>query len=218
MSSLFYKQWRQYFQMPISQRVEQLTLPAFRLYGLLCRMMNESTANTIELSTQQISRLTKIRDRKTIAKARQELKANGLIEARRFGGGVFAHTMLNENGGRISVPKGHKGVRRYLPDALTTVADSTLKERTMLGSAGSGSPSVVNPSSGGNEPIDQVNKFPATECRLHGSAHHWRRPDGTLICDQCHPNPHESNPHHNAPDPALKPIFRQPTAKDLDFR
>jgi hypothetical protein len=193
MSSLIYGQWKQYFQVPIADRVERLTIHAYRLYGLLCRMMNESSAVVIELTNAEITVRTGITDHKTIKNARRELADARLVELHRGFLGVYSFVMLSESGVPIEPPKGRKGIRHFTfgkslnpvpPDPLLPPTATTLPGRTVA------------------------------RCYVHRrETEHWEQ-HGALVCNECHPNPNV--PESSAPK-SDRAFFRQPTAKELGF-
>jgi hypothetical protein len=119
MSNLIYGEWRQYYQVPyLPDDIERrLSLAAYRYYTFLCRAMNTHSATELHFSNEEISALTGIRDHKTLSKARSELQLCGLVDCRKVPPGIYAHTMLNEQGEPMPAPANRKGVRHY--DAKT---------------------------------------------------------------------------------------------------
>ena len=51
MSSLLHGRFKQYFQMPIDERVEGLSPAGYRYYGFLCREMNARSAFNLSTVT-----------------------------------------------------------------------------------------------------------------------------------------------------------------------
>jgi len=195
MSNLIYGRWKQYFQMPIADRVEHLSPHAYRIYGLLCRIMNESSAVVIEMTNAEMAGHTGIRDHKTLKKARQELTDARLVELRRGPVGVYGFVMLSESGAPIEPPKGRKGVRHFKSAISITPAPQL-------------PPKPPQPST--NATVAQTTRYCYTHRR---KTEHWEC-EGQLICEECHPNPNEPEP----PAPNVDAVpFRQPTAKELGF-
>jgi hypothetical protein len=200
MSNLLFGQWRQYYQMPcLPESIERsLSCAAFRYYGFLCREMNRRSATELHYSNADIARGTAIKDHKTLAKARRELHAAGLVNCdRRVPPGVYIHIMLNKSGDRIPPPSGRKGIARYEPrKGLRSVPAAKEMPATA-------------PRAGVNE------NGTVPRCSVHGQAEHWGR-NGDLVCEGRHPNP---NPpvHLLSESSTHLSTFSPPSAKDLGF-
>jgi len=177
MSSLIHGRWKQYFQMPIAASVENLSPPAFRLYGFLCREMNVRSAVEQQYSNAEIASATRLRDHKTISKARCELRGAGLVDWHRVPPGVYAYVMLDQYGIPIPAPKDRKGVRRYVSNQARTPKRPALEP---------------SPPEAAQAPrVTCSTESPPTEirhCRTHGPCEHWLRGED-WVCDRCHPNP-----------------------------
>jgi hypothetical protein len=197
MSSLIYRQWRQYFQMPISGAVERLSLGAYRLYGLLCRTMNEQSAVVIELSNAEIVERTGIKEHRTIKKIRRELSDAGLVKTFKVPPGVYAFVMLNESGSPIPAPEGRKGVRRYSPRAQSVRPSGERAPASQPASVAPVATEKRKPDCRAIEPLPETSR-----CPTHGPAPHWRRKGGGLVCELCHPDPD---------------AFGPPTAREIGF-
>jgi len=195
MSNLIARQWRQYFQVPIAEAVETLSLAAFRLYGFLCKEMNNRSAVELQFSNAQIAAATRLKDHKTICKARCELRTAGLIKFHKVPPGVFAYIMLSECGRPIPAPKDRKGVRRY--SGTEEPRETALIERLITRSCKEQEASL---------------RLSARErpCHTHGLCEHWLRGED-WICARCHPNPTDLGPLTDG-------TFRPPTAKELGFK
>ena len=197
MSSLIYGQWKQYFQMPIADRVERLSVPAYRVYGLLCRVMNESSAVVIYLTNAEMAERTGIKDPKTLKKVRQELADARLVELRRELLGVYGFAMLSESGVPIEAPKGRKGIRHFRPGKSVEAAPQVPSEPPQP---------LASP---------MVLQRILLRCYVHRrETEHWLREGGDPVCNECHPNPSVPAPSASKADPAF---LRQPTAKELGF-
>jgi len=172
--------------MPITERVEKLSLPSYRFYGFLCREMNARSACQLAYSNAEIAEHTRIKDPKTIDKARRELQSVRLIECRQVPPGVYLHVMLDQVGDPIPPPPDRKGIRHY--SALTT--KKAWKPR-------------INPV---QQQDLSVSIPPTTEataarrCHTHGLVSHWKR-GGDWLCESCHLNPHLEG-HSNPPTAA----------------
>jgi hypothetical protein len=173
MSSLIYRQWKQYFQMPIDKRVENLSPSAYRLYGLLCREMNCRSAVELRYTNAEIARITQIKDHKTIRKARRELEGAGLIRVVKVPPGVCAYIMLNESGGAIPAPKDRRGIRDHSSHHATHAQSRTAHVKSTK-----------------DLPISRATE---QNCGTHGNCEHWLR-DGDWLCEKCHPNPNKPIP------------------------
>ncbi len=192
MSSLFYRRWKQYFQMPIAESVERLSLSGYRYYGFLCREMNVHSAVELHYSNAEIAQATEIKDHKTISKVRNELQTARLIECHTVPPGVYAHIMLDQNGGRIPAPEGRTGIRRYVSNKrVRTTPDNEPATPAISSTAESSHPGA---SISTTETQTKV-------CRTHGRAIHWKR-GREWLCETCHPNPHD---------------FCPPTASEVGF-
>jgi hypothetical protein len=178
MSNLIYSRWKQYFQIPITESVERLSLSAYRYYGFLCREMNIHSATDLRYSAAEIAGATGIKDRKTITKARTELEAVCLIRCRKVPPGVYAHVMLDESGNPIPAPKDRKGIRHYEADKAAAWHN---------GRAHSSEQPIAILAEAKSPPITAQNT--TRECRTHGMAPHWKRGEDWL-CESCHQNPH----------------------------
>jgi hypothetical protein len=193
MSSLFYGRWKQYFQMPIAESVEHLSLSGYRYYGFLCREMNVHSAVDLRYSNAEIAQATGIKDHKTIGGARNELQAARLIKCYTVPPGVYAHVMLDQSGDPIPAPKDRKGIRHY-------PSDKAAARKNVRGHM-SEQPAAT---------LAETKSLPITaqtttrECRTHGLVPHWKRGEDWL-CESCHPNPHPSERWHS------------PTAKEIGF-
>jgi hypothetical protein len=203
MSNLLSGQWGQYYQMPcLPESIERsLSCAAFRYYGLLCREMNRRSATELHYSNADVARGTGIKDHKTLAKARRELHAAGLVNCdRRAPPGVYIHIMLNKSGDRIPPPTGRRGIARYEP---RKGSGNTPKPKEMLATA------QPRPGAGVNE------NGTVARCPVHGQAEHWGR-NGDVVCERCHPNP---NPpvHLLSESSTHLSTFSPPSAKDLGF-
>ena len=195
MSSLIYGQWKQYFQMPIADRVEHLSIHAYRVYGLLCRMMNQSSAVVIELTNAEITQRTSITDHKTIKNVRRELADARLVELRRGLLGVYGFVMLSESGVPIEPPQGRKGIRHFRSDKSISPAQAAPQMP----------PEPSQPPTATMLPPRTV-----ARCYVHRrETEHWEQ-HGALVCNECHPNP-------NAAPRSDHPHSHQPTAKELGF-
>jgi hypothetical protein len=174
MSSLFYRRWRQYFQIPIAGSIEHLRPSGYRYYGFLCREMNVRSAVDLRYSNAEIAKATGIKDHKTLAKARRELQAARLIQCFKVPPGVYAHVMLDESGNPIPAPEDRRGIRHYenAEASENRKAQSEQLETT---------------------PVETKSLLITTEnslgeCRTHGRVPHWKRGED-WICGLCHPTP-----------------------------
>jgi hypothetical protein len=197
MSSLFYGRWKQYFQMPIAEAVEHLSLSAYRYYGFLCREMNARSACQLEYSNAEIAERTRIKDHKTIKKARRELQAARLIHCYKVPPGVYRHVMLDEIGDPIPPPPDRKGIRHY--SASDTRRTARKSRETRIAPAPRQEPSVTTSS------VSTAGAMMVRQCRTHGGVPHWKRGEDWL-CESCHPNPH------------LPERWHPPTAGELGFK
>ena len=188
MSNLIYGRWTQYFQVPVSDEVENLSLAGYRLYAHLCREMNVRSAVEQHYSNQELSQATGIKDHKTMSKARRELQTARLVACHKVPPGVYAYIMLDQRGDPIPPPKSRTGIRRHSPR-------NGRRQTTLASGAGS----IAH--SDRPAPVVATLSPPTPRCRVHGLAPHWDR-NGDLVCELCHPNPN---------------AFRPPTARDLGF-
>ena len=175
MSNLLSRRWKQYYQMPcLPESIErELSCVAFRYYGFLCREMNARSATELHYSNAEIAQATRIKDHKTIARARNELRNARLIECNRVPPGIYAHIMLDHCGDPIPAPEDRKGIRRYSPRNSTKVRSSSIKALPLV-------------------PISVPTVLPPTKamyCYTHRrDTEHWER-QGEYLCEECHPNP-----------------------------
>jgi hypothetical protein len=194
MSSLFHGRWKQYFQMPIDPRVDNLSPASYRYYGFLCREMNARSASQLEYSNAEIAACTRIKDPKTIKKARTELQAARLIECRQVPPGVYLHVMLDQIGDPIPPPRDRKGIRHY------SASDS---RRTMKNASDPARRQEVDVTT--SSPVSTAGATMVQQCRTHGPVPHWKRGEDWL-CELCHPNPHPQDRWH------------PPTAGEIGFK
>ncbi len=172
MSSLFHGRWKQYFQIPIAESIEHLSPSGYRYYSFLCRAMNVHSAVELRYSNAEIAKATGIKDHKTLAKARNELRAARLIECFKVPPGVYAHVMLDEAGNPIPAPKDRRGIRRYENDKTHDHGKPlTIDEVPATQATNTETPPIIT-----------------RKCRTHGPAPHWMRGED-WICEVCHPNP-----------------------------
>jgi len=193
MSNLFYRCWKQYFQMPITESVERLSPSAYRYYGFLCREMNVRSAVDLRYSNAEIAQATSIKDHKTIAGARNELQAARLIKCYTVPPGVYAHVMLDQSGDPIPAPKDRKGIRHYPGDRAAAGKNGRahMREQPTATLAETKPPPITAQTT-------------TRACRTHGPVPHWKRGEDWL-CESCHPNPHPPERWHS------------PTAKEIGF-
>jgi hypothetical protein len=199
MSSLFYRRWRQYFQIPIAGSIERLRPSGYRYYGFLCREMNVRSAVDLRYSNAEIAKATGIKDHKTLAKARRELQAARLIQCFKVPPGVYAHVMLDESGNPIPAPEDRRGIRHY---ENADARENRKAQSEQLEATPAPAPNLMK-----NEPsrLSETKSLPITtensrgECRTHGRVPHWKRGED-WICELCHPNP-----------------WRPPTADEVGF-
>jgi len=197
MSSLLHGRFKQYFQMPIDERVEGLSPAGYRYYGFLCREMNVRSACQLEYSNAEIAERTRIKDPKTIKKARTELQAARLIECCQVPPGVYLHVMLDQFGDPIPPPEGRKGIRRY-----SSGSDSRRTTKTARESRGSHPEFQLPPLPGGSKEPAHV---PLFRCYACGGTKFWTR-EGDRICSRCHPSPHRTE------------SWNPPTAGEVGFK
>jgi hypothetical protein len=182
--------------MPIADSVEQLSPAGYRYYGFLCREMNARSACQLEYSNAEIADRTRIKDPKTIKKARKELQTARLIECSQVPPGVYLHVMLDQFGDPIPPPEGRKGIRRY-----SSGSDSRRTTKTARESRGSHPESPMPPCPGRSEEVAHVPPIPCYAC--HGTKF-WTR-EGERVCSLCHP------------DPKSPESWNPPTAKEIGF-
>lgn len=194
MSSLFYGRWKQYFQMPIAESVEHLSLSGYRYYGFLCREMNVHSAVELRYSNAEIARATGVKDHKTISRARNELQTARLIECHRVPPGVYAHIMLDQSSFPIPAPKDRRGIRHYENDkaAARKNGRAHMSEQSVTATLGETKSPLITAQTA------------TRKCRSHGLVQHWKRGED-WICESCHPNPH------------LPERWHSPTAKEIGF-
>jgi hypothetical protein len=217
MGNLVHLRWRQYYQVPIDQRVERLSPTAHLLCCLLWQLVNHSSAVVVELTNAEIAARICLKDHKTINRARKELIDAGLITVSRVPHGVYAHTMLGQNGKPIPPPKGRTGVRRYKavppqpnPGEGTAASfeTSTRARARAATSTGAAEPLPLPPP---REPVAGQHPTEDRPCHTHGLAEHWRRGED-WVCARCHPNPSASA----APVPTASEVpFHVPTADEI---
>jgi len=178
MSNLLSGQWKSYYQMPcLPESIERtLSCAAVRYYAFLCREMNVRSATELQYSLAEIAQDTRIKDHKTLAKARRELEAARLVECRQVPPGIYAHIMLNHRGDPMPAPKGRKGIRRYSPRENDKETSRVKALRSLPASAEASLP-----------------RTKSADCRTHGNTEHWKRED-RYVCQQCHPNPNSFRP------------------------
>jgi hypothetical protein len=197
-SNLLSGRWKQYYQVPMDPRVSSLPLAAHRYYCFLMQGMNRHSAGELHFSNAELSRGTGIRDHRTLSSARAILINQGLIACRKVPPGIYAHTVLDQDGIPIPPPTDRKGVRRYLSEPSGAVRSA---RRSQPHSHGASAPR--DPATYGQSSIQEFvgNEGNRRRCSLHGNSEHWQR-GNEWICDDCHPNPNKS---------------RQPTAREVGF-
>ena len=195
MTNLLHGRFKQYFQMPIDERVEGLSPVGYRYYGFLCREMNVRSACQLEYSNAEMAERTRIKDPKTINKARKELQTARLIECSQVPPGVYLHVMLDQLVDPIPPPEGRKGIRRY-----SSGSDRRRTTKTARESRGSHPESPQPPRPGRSEEFAHVYPFICYACK---GTEFWTR-EGTRNCSRCHPNPNL---------PGRNPL----TAKEIGF-
>jgi hypothetical protein len=216
MGNLLHKRWR-YFQVPIHPRVECLSPAAHLLYCFLLQLVNHSSAVVVESTNAEIIARIRLRDHKAINRARKELVDARLITVSRVPPGVYAHTMLDQDGNPIPPPEGRTGVRRYKAVSLQPKSngrkaasfDTSTRERARAAPpTGEAQPL---PPARPREPLGVQQQAEHRRCYTHGVTEHWRMGED-WVCEGCHPNPSASA----APVPTASEVrFHVPTADEI---